>query len=437
MNKIEITGIPRTFVSTPNANVVISFEVNSCLTKEQINKALLKAFGKNSLVSALVSVDNEGRAYFNFSDSYSPEISIIKNKEEGDSVLIDALQRPFKLDTACLLHVSLLIRSNSTRIILSCNHMICDGISMFYLIDEIVANLSSDSEERPEGKHLFMEKSTIPVIIDQFPSNLFVKKINKEWQDVDLIFSQSLQRSIYNRFWNVQKPAISLFRLNELETQSIIWNCKNYNVSVNSALTTAFVLAQKTTIAKKSYSNKFIISVDLRKYLKTNPGRAIGYYVSAIRLKLNLNIRAPFWKNVNKVHGKIYGKLKPRLLFRSQIMGLLNHKFIDALNLNRYGLRNDKKVLKLIKRKKLNEINAAFTLTNLGICPISSVYKNDIRITGLTSPVVQSDTMEKYISVTTFNNEMYISVSYSEHIIKKDSIKSFLDKSKEILINNA
>ena len=135
------------------------------------------------------------------------------------------------------------------------------------------------------------------------------------------------------------------------------------------------------------------------------------------------------------IHKKIKSGLKLKKLFQSQITGLLHYKFLDALNLNKYGQRNDKSIQKFIKRKKLNEINSAFTITNLGICPIPYQYSST-EIINLVAPFVQSDTMEKYISMTTFRGELFISISFNEYIVSKELVNMFLNKSIEILINN-
>lgn len=461
--KIEIKGVPRTFVSLPNANVLLLFRVKGVLSKEVLEASLKHISKKHQLLKAHISIDENDRAWFTFPENHH---SVILESYSGDihKTITNQFQHRLNLENGVLIQFCLIRENGSTNVLITCNHMICDGLSMCYLIKDILSNLeSTQRKELDEQVPVFMSPDNIPVKLDVFPVSLFVNRINKEWKDKELHFTQRDYNAMSNHFWNrkvsawenndlfisrdefmalnedpwsKQRPQVVTHQFTEQQTKTLILHCKKNKVSVNTALTTAFVKAQETMLPANAYSSNVIIAVDLRDKLINPPGEIVGYYVSAIRLKLKYKKRKSFWSNASGFQKKIKAKLRSKHLFRSQIMGLLHHKFIDALNLNRYGERHDKSVRDLIRRKKLDSINAAFTISNLGLVDMPYTY-GSYELEEIIPPFVQSDTMEKYISVLTFRNKLQLSISFSEHIISKNAVEQFLKTTEAILALNS
>jgi len=104
------------------------------------------------------------------------------------------------------------------------------------------------------------------------------------------------------------------------------------------------------------------------------------------------------------------------------VIGLLAPKFLDVMMLNLFGQREDKQVKKLLKKAEMKkELNFTFTIANLGLIKPDDDSKK-IKLKELFGPFALSDSMEKYISVLTINNELHFSICFNENNVKKESI---------------
>ena len=432
ITKKKISGVPRNFVSMPNANILMAFEIYGMITAEQLEKALVLLVSKHLLLKAKISIDTSNNAWFSFDREYKPIINTYKDQKLKDIVLSE-FKQPLNLNFGSLVRYNLIYQKESTILLITCNHMICDGLSMFYLIEDILKYLNNNlAPETISSELIFMDTENIPIKLDNFLIKLFVNKINKKWKNSDVLLTNKDYQQMFQRFWDKQFPQVMHNKLSKELTGRLIKQCKDNHLTVNSFLATVFIYCQQTLLPKLIYSNDYTISVNLREYLKKHPGQKVGYFVSAIRLKFKYDFNKPFWENTKRFQAKFKSKFKLKSLFRSQIMGLFNPKFVDALFMNKHNQRNDKSIRSFLKKKKLDRVNSAFTITNLGVVNIQTTGTN-FELTGIIPPFIQSDTMEKYISIATFKGELSIAISYNHEIIQQNYIEKFANRSKDLI----
>ena len=221
-NNIEITGTPRTFVSSPNANVIMVFEIKGIIIKEELEIAVKKIAESQILLKAKVTIDDSGKAYYTFSNHYAPEITINTYSNPIEAVLSE-FKKPLIPDKGELIRFHLIYNTCSTNLIINCNQIICDGFSIYYLIEDILTNLSSSKKKEINSNSLVsINKSKIPVNPGNTLGKLLINKTNKEWKNKHIILTRNIYNSMYKQFWAKQQPDLIVSKLDKNETGNLI-----------------------------------------------------------------------------------------------------------------------------------------------------------------------------------------------------------------------
>jgi len=419
MFKKEIKGAPRMSLRTPGANVVMYGVFETAVSKVALEKAVLLLSDKHKLLNCHIETDKENKVWYVIDKKLSPEVNISESKNINE-IVINELKHRFDFKKGPLIRFTLLNQTETTLII-NCHHSICDGMSLVYLLKDIIKALSGKSVEIEEQKMpVFLEPENIPQRLGNPISRFFISLINKKWSKKPISFSNQLYQELHTKFWKEYKPQIIPFKFSKEETANIISQCKQNNVSVNTGLVTAFLYAEKQLFGQKDYSSKVLVTDNLRTHLKSQPGESMGFFISTVRPNLEYSEKITFWENAQIFHKKIK-RLLEKDLFKSQLIGLFTPKFLDVMMLNLFGQREDKLVKKMIKKAAMYKLNYTFTIANLGLIkPDDNSEK--LKIKSLFGPMAVSNAMEKYISVLTINNELHFSICFNENTIDRESI---------------
>ena len=413
----------------PNSNVLLLVRLNGVVLQEKLEEAILKVSKKHLLLNSKLKIDADNRIWYEVNDIMQPAINCTPYRVDLDEVMLAELKKPFDLEAGPLIRFNIINFQEQTQIVITCHHVICDGLALVYLTNDILAAIAHPQKEIDEVKRLVLQdESTVPAKVkDNLLAKLIVGNINKRWQRRNLSFTPAMYNDIHEQFWKKHHPGIVRWGLTTEQTSQLVKQAKNHGITVNTALVTAFLGAQNEILDSKSYSEQVTISVSIRDYLKESPQDALGFFAAAVRPKLKYAAKKSFWENAVHFHRQIKSLLTEHKVFESQLIGFFNPQFIDALALGRHGYSDDRVVKKMIAKKKLNVVNTTFTLTNLGKLNIQNDF-NGLKLTSLTGPVVYGDNMEKYIGVITINGQMFFSISFNQNIIGKDKIEKIKNK---------
>ena len=136
--------------------------------------------------------------------------------------------------------------SDVSELIILCHHIICDGLSLAYLARDLMEYLGDPNRE------VEVLPDPAPVDLDNFPLDVsmnglvkfFIKLINQKWDADEAHFDQEDYEALSDAYWkNFQHKLISI-ELSEAQTSTIVERCKKEQVTVNTALTAAFVGGQ-------------------------------------------------------------------------------------------------------------------------------------------------------------------------------------------------
>jgi|GEM_PF-2199981 len=205
----------------------------------------------------------------------------------------------------------ILVRSDSkSEIIFRAHHMMTDGRSMSKILDlvlrfmnnpDMVIETASDDEELPNGKNLkksIRPKLTLKQKIQNTWDSFLFPLISFIWKTTKLKIPKEDLIKSYNLYLDYFKHLMLIDEFSEEETSAFIKICKKHDVTVNTAMATAF-LACRREIDLKHENNKQFVSVDLRRHLGEKAKKSISCYASTLTTNFIYDTSKPFWENAS------------------------------------------------------------------------------------------------------------------------------------------
>jgi hypothetical protein len=173
--------------------------------------------------------------------------------------------------------------------------------------------------------------------------------------------------------------------LSGAQTAALVDRCRVEKVTVNSALSAAFLGAQTVVQGEKPYHPSIGVAGSLRERLGRPAGEVMGFYAGVVTLKYKYQSHHGFWDNARSFHKKVRPLYTDKNLFRDaltwcyldpslleaihfkKIGGLIPEHFSRYQKLSAFATRDDV-VLSVLKREKiesLNRIAMGTAVTNL------------------------------------------------------------------------
>lgn len=276
----KMSGTERRFLRMPSANVVMVARIKGLLSKEQLKSAVKKARQKHFLLGVRVSLDDDSAGWFTQKNVPEIPIEVIPRltNEDWIQTSTEELKRAFSIQIGPLIRFLLVQSPEVSELIVTANHSICDGRSLVYLIRDIMVFLSNTEAD--------VKTSPIPVAVqDCLPSSasssflykLIVKRINNKWMGKGIFFNEHDYQDLHQIFWQKNKASILTWELTELQTSALVSRCRQEQVTINSALYTAFIAAQNHIQGdSQAYLQNIMVPVDFRSRLTQPVGEAFG-----------------------------------------------------------------------------------------------------------------------------------------------------------------
>ncbi|MFX0061894.1 MAG: condensation domain-containing protein [Candidatus Hermodarchaeota archaeon] len=421
----QLIALERMHLKQPNPNVVMVARIRGSISVDQLHSALNKVRQKHPLLGVRVKIDNETNAWF--TSEGVPELTIrsINRKTNDDWIQIvrEEIRSPFSTEKGPLIRFVLLQSSEVSELILVCQHAICDGLALVYLIRDILTYLDSDQEiGSPLIPPLGGKDNLPPSASGKFLAKFFMRLIGNRWNRQKRSFSETEYMDLHQLFWENHDNRILSWSLTELQTSALTTCCQKQQVTVNSALLTAFLAAQQEIQSSQPYLENVVVSVNYRNRLKQPAGEAFAKYASAVRPTLKYKTEEPFWDQARKFNETIDKLLVDSNIFASQQLDNLPSSLLDAVSFNKYGKFDNDLVARLVEQIGGNKINVGIIITNLGKVDIPLNY-GFVTLESITGPYVYSDTMEKYLGVITVGGKLHFALSFGENFISANTIE--------------
>jgi NRPS condensation-like uncharacterized protein len=330
-------------------------------------------------------------------------------------------------------------------------------MSLAYLARDLIMYLGDPSRE------VDVLSAPIPITLDNLPADVsqsgvvkyFINRMNRQWAGESVFFDNEDYLNISKTYWENFNHEIFSIELSEEETSALVARCRKENVTVNSAITTAFTGAQGFVQGEKPYHEKTVIATNLRDRLPKPPGDTVGYFAAGVELKLKYNHNKNFWENARNFHKKIKPNFTNKKVFAEiQNWLYLEPTFFEAMTFKKLGglvlsdsTRYEKLstfskkkdvVLKFLKRdnmESLDTIRIGAGITNLGRLEFPQTYgalelDRLILQPGGAFPLSQ---VNMVVGVVTCSGKLSLVVEYAEQAVDPGTMEKIKDKAMEYL----
>lgn len=392
-------------------NVVLVGSVRGLVEPSQVKTALETLRSRHPMLAVRVQIESDGSASFLTEGvpSFPVKTELRQSEDQWLECIKKEFQEPFPIETGPLVRATLLCSIEGCEIVLCGHHTVCDGMSLGYLLRDLLARVAETKRKQ--------EEPLIPPPIDRttVPSpprlswfmRFMLGRINKKWTKKAIRFSESDMRHMHERFWQ-QNNAIDIqaWRLMPETTTSLINTSRTEKVTVNSALWTAFLAAQYDIQRdRKSYRQRSALAVNLREKLIVPAGDSFGFYASSLTVKLPYSPHRSFWDNARIIHEKIREQLSTTNHFRMLSSEYIHPTLLDSLYFQKYGLLGEAISRKLLHKMGWNETRYGYAFTNIGRLDIPDKY-GPLTLNAVYGPLFFSDVEEKMIGVSTLGGRL-------------------------------
>ena len=252
MYKRRLAPWERMLNMSPYSVVSIVARIKGKVTTKMVENAVKKVQQRHILLQTRIIVDENNNPWFTAQDVGKIPIETM-NRENNNTwieVYDEACKVPFEFDKLPAIRFYLLHSEDVSDLLIFCHHVICDGMSLAYFSRDLMKHLGDPNLEVDILPNpLPINRKTIPE--EQKLSGLILNvmgKINDKWEPEKIVFDQEDYKNIHKTYWdNFTHQTISI-ELTEQQTIKLVDNCKANNVSVNSAINTAFFAISKETI---------------------------------------------------------------------------------------------------------------------------------------------------------------------------------------------
>ena len=403
-------------------NVVMVGRIRGAVEHSSIAAALEQLRWRHPLLTVRAQIDDDGTG--SYVTEGVPAIATHVEPRQSEEQWLDRVKEEFRtsfpIETGPLVRCALLQSAEVSEIVLCGHHAICDGMSLGYLLRDLLKYLA-------EPTHEFESPINPPPIdLTTVPSppstNLLLRfvtsRINKKWAAKKIRFSESEMRRMHEEFWK-RNPAIQVlaWSMDPEATTGLVERCRAENVTVNTALWTAFLAAQyDVQDDRRRDRQRSALAVNTRNKLNVPVGDAFGFYASSLTLKLPYSPGKSFWDNARQVHSKIASGLSRTNIFRMLSAEWVHPTLVDSLYFSKYGLLNETMPKILLRKMGWHKVTYGYAITNVGRFDIPSTY-GLLKLEAVYGPLVYSDVDEKIVGAIAVGGRLSFVLTSNQSII--------------------
>ncbi|NHI94301.1 MAG: hypothetical protein EAX96_17550 [Candidatus Lokiarchaeota archaeon] len=422
----------RLHLRSPMNEIIFTARIQGIISSEQLSIVLQKLRVKHPLLSCKIQFDEEGRAEFIEDNDIKFNIDV-KTRDSDQTWVEHALttsKHPFNVETGPLIRFALISDNKITDLILYCHHIICDGLSLSFLIKHIMEFLANPNKPIEPIKNLplvinenFPHKTKSPLII-----RLIFSWLNRKWRKVKKTFSETEFKRMFNEIWKNKTRKVYIHEFSREISSRFVNRCKKEEVTVNSAFFAAMASAENK-ILYQNLKNKFKIGlpIDLRDKLIIPIGESLGLYAGAFSLWIKFDPSKKFWEQCRFFHKNIKKNFSDHKIFAISMLNLLEPNLIDALYFQTAGKIDIPVVRTFTNIFGIIKPIIGVGITNLRTLELPEQY-GDLKLDFLTfiPPCVMNYNL--VMGLWSFSGKIGFSFSYWEPNISEDTIKEIANQ---------
>jgi len=413
-------------------NVVMTARLSGYIDPQALPAVIEKLRARHALLGVRVEIDGNDDAWF-IQDNV-PEILVeVRERGTGDQWIETAGEQAmisFDPDKGPLIRFVLLHSNDRADLVICCHHLICDGISLTYLLRDILTHLADPHRKvdvLPEPPVLSRE--TVPTAPSMNAvARAVMRLINRRWARKNIRFGWDHMKKLHQVFWERNRGARTVTsEMSADNTSVLVHRCREEAVTVNTALWTAFMMAQRDVQDDgEPYRGCAGMAVNIRNMLKRPVQESFGFYAASLTVKLPTPGEKPFWDIARDYHDRISRAMEKNDPFKMLTSEYIHPTLLDSLYFSKYGLIKSRISMKLLKKMRWDKTSYGYSITNVGRVPIPLTYGN-LGIECIYGPFFYSDVNEKTVGVITTGDTITFMLTYNSQVIPDDKVKRIME----------
>ena len=458
----KLTPIERLFTHSPYSTVTVVARIRGTVSKSMLRDAVSKVQQRHPNLRVRILEDDEGDPWFRSEGAKDIPVKIVPRKSDDhwSDVVRESCQIPFDFDVRPAIRFILVQSPTTSELIILCHHIICDGMSLAYLARDLMDHLGDPARE------VEVLPDPAPIDRDNIPQDVsmnalvkyFINRINRKWKKVKVVFDQEDYTTLNRAYWMNYQHQLASIELSEAQTSELVDRCRTEKVTVNSALSAAFVGAQTIVQDQAPHHPSVGVAGSLRDRLQRPVGEVMGFYAGIVTRKFEYNLGSGFWENARRFHQQVRPLFTNKNLFKDlltwcyldptileaipfkKLGGLVPQKASRYQKLSAFAARDDvvQSILKRDKMESLDRITMGTAVTNLTRLDFPTRYgalelERLIMKPGGAFPLANVNLV---LGAVTCAGRFSLLVEYVEGSIDSASMEMIQDKALEFLLGD-
>ncbi len=426
-----------------------------------LRNAVYKVQQRHPNLRVRIKEDRDRNPWFTSEGVKEIPVEIVPRESDNHWIKVsqEAGKIPFDFDERPAIRFILVQSPLESELIVLCHHIICDGLSLAYLVRDLMVHLGEPNRE------VELLPDPVPINRDNIPKEVSInpilrfaiERINKKWEKDKIFFDWEDYRELNQVYWMNYTHQMLTVELSEAQTSALVERCRQEEITVNTALTTAFVGAQSNVQGDKPYRSRIAIAGNLRNRLQRPVGEVMGFYAGGVTLKCKYNRRKNFWKNARRFHRKIKPLFTNKNLFKvllrwcylePTILESLHFKTLGRLvpphfarhrKLAAFSQRNDaiSSILKRDKMDSLDKILMGTAVTNLTRMNFPRTYGTLELDRLLMNPggAFPLSTVNLVLGAVTCSGKLSLVIEYAEEAVDTRTMEKIEEQALKFLLN--
>lgn len=311
----KVSNTERVFLWNPNCNVSMIARIRGDISEEKLVKAMETVRHMHPLVGAKIIFDEDHNGWFSTDDVPQPSFKIVNRL--SDSQWFEELQQeiktPFNLEDGPMIRFILIYSPEVSDLVIICNHSICDGMSLVYLVRDLLRSYMNHQQKikvlSPPNIMEFLPKQSFS--LSSILARFFIHYANMQWKKRPYYFDHKDYTALQNAYWEKNMFGTVLLELKPHETKALSKSCKKSGVTIGSAVTTAFIAAHHDIVGPFIKNQKQIsVPFDLRRHTNGQVGDVFCLCVGAPRFSYSYDTKKSFWENAGVLHNEIHKRVE-------------------------------------------------------------------------------------------------------------------------------
>jgi hemerythrin len=263
---------------------------------------------------------------------------------------------PYDFKSGELVRYFLIPIGSGIQMILMAHHLAGDGKSMMILLRDIMNGMNGRVVAKKKLEILQNEDikqfSTISPMV-----RLFIARLNHHWKKERQVFQAADYKKMFYAYWNKHETVIDDIIFTAEETSSILKRCKEYDVTVNSYLTTAILKAYNSEWAEVGYA------VDIRKKKQIGMGNFVSGQAFETTYVKDVGFRENAWRTDSLYKKQLQNSRNK--YFTLHFLDRLDNEYIDSACMQIYTEYDTKSAQKLVQLMGYDGNKRELSLSNL------------------------------------------------------------------------